>query len=1053
MKILRWLWNNIFFIFTLFLLAFIPLYPKRPVLDIQHTWVYIRLEDFVIAFIILTWVYFVFTKKISLKTPLTLPIILFWIIGGVATLHGVLLIFPTLQDVFSNVSFLSYLRRIEYILLFFIAYSGIKDKRFSPYIVGTLVVTLLGVIWYGFGQKFLGYPAFLTMNEEFAKGTPIQLSDLSRVPSTFGGHYDLAAYLVLIIPLLTSMIFGVKNYLAKVFLALTSALGFILLFMTVSRVSFFVLLISMAMMLILQKKRMLIFSLFAIALILLGFFPSLLNRFSNTVTEVQVLVDAKTGEAIGPVKEVPSTYFDNRIIVNEFATNEQDPKLATASGILPRSLIPSTAALVTESNIPTGENLPQGTSYINLPLSPITKKVNQYFYQKSDEKSENSSQIFVYYGDYILKKAKAFDLSFTTRFQGEWPKAMNAFKRNIFLGNGYGSVSLAVDNNYLRILGETGLLGFLTFLSIFLLAIIYIKKALPSISSPFVKSFALGFIAGTFGLALNALLIDVFEASKIAFTYWLLMGVTLGLVELYKTKEIDLYKEFVKAITSFYAIIVYLLAITMALFFPAVTYYFTGDDFTWFRWVSDCTLGIGQCNLLQTIFNYFTESSGFFYRPGTKLYFSFMYSNFWLNQTVYHFVSIFLHFVVSVLVFLLAKKIIKNHFLSAAAAAFFLILSGNLEAIFWISSTGFLFNAVFALSSILFFANWKEKKRSIYLILCILSIAFSMLFHELGVIVPLLIVLYDRVTEGKSITSQIFKKTYYLLLFSPIIPYLLLRLLAKSHWFSGDYSYNFFKLPFNIIGNITGYIMLSLFGPATLSFYEKLRNGTKDNIILAVALSALLVLIFIKIYRLFIDKVTQPQKKIIIFGSCFFVIALLPFLGLGNITSRYSYLSSVGFVLLFVYLLERIYYYLLHEGKNIAWGILSLVVIVFLTNHLFQLQKIHTDWNAAGEKSKRFLVSLNQVYSNGWTKEHLKFYFIDVPIRYGEAWVFPVGLDDAVWFVFRNKNINIYQLSSLEQAYNAVQDPIREKIFEFNDRGEIIEREKPQVTSSNVIIK
>lgn len=1047
MKVFRWIWSNILFVFSLFLLAFIPLYPKRPVVDIQHTWVYIRLEDFVIAFVILVWIYLVFTKKITLKTPLTLPIFLFWIIGGVATLHGVLLIFPTLQDVFSNVSFLSYLRRIEYILLFFVGYCGIKDKRFSNYIVGTLAFTLLGVIGYGFGQKFLNFPAFLTMNEEFAKGAPIQLSDLSRVPSTFGGHYDLAAYLVLIVPLLTSMIFGFKNWFMKIFLACTAALGFILLFMTVSRVSFFVLLFSMAMVLILQKKRMFIFSFLAIALILLGFFPSMLDRFGNTVSEVEVLVDAKTGEAIGPVKEVPSTYFDNRIIVNEFATNEQNAKLATASGILPHSLIPPTAALVTEANIPTGENLPQGTSYVNLPLSPITKKVNQYFYQKSDEKAENSSQIYVYYGDYILKKAKAFDLSFTTRFQGEWPKTMNAFKRNIFLGNGYGSVSLAVDNNYLRILGETGLLGFLSFFSIFLLAILYIKKALPSISSPFVKSFALGFIAGTFGLALNALLIDVFEASKIAFTYWILMGVTLGLVGLYKTREIDLYKEFIKAITSSYAIVIYLLAITMALFFPAVTYYFTGDDFTWFRWVSDCTLGIGQCNSLQTFFSYFTEANGFFYRPGTKLYFSFMYSTFWLNQTVYHFVSIFLHFLVSVLVFLLAKKIIKNHFLSAASAAFFLILSGNLEAIFWISSTGFLFNAVFALSSILFFANWKEKKKSIYLILCILSIAFSMLFHELGIIVPLLIVFYDLVIEGKSITRQIFKKTY-LLLFSPIIPYLALRLLAKSHWFSGDYSYNLFKLPFNIVGNITGYIMLSLFGPTSLSIYEKLRNITKDNIILAIVLSILLVLVFRKIYRMFVDKVELPEKKVVIFGSSFFVIALLPFLGLGNITSRYSYLSSVGFVFLFVYFLEGMYYYLLHEGKNVAGGIISLVVIVFLTIHLFQLQKLHTDWNAAGEKSKRFLISLNKVYSDGWTKEHLKFYFINVPIRYGEAWVFPVGLNDAVWFVFRNKNIDIFQVESLSQAYSAVQDPIHEKIFEFNDRGEIIEREKPQAPRS-----
>ena len=56
------------------------------------------------------------------------------------------------------------------------------------------------------------------MNEEFAKGIPITLSQLSRVPSTFAGHYDLAAYLALMIPILASLVFGFKNWFTKIFL-------------------------------------------------------------------------------------------------------------------------------------------------------------------------------------------------------------------------------------------------------------------------------------------------------------------------------------------------------------------------------------------------------------------------------------------------------------------------------------------------------------------------------------------------------------------------------------------------------------------------------------------------------------------------------------------------------------------------------------------------------------------------------------------------------------------------------------------------------------------
>jgi hypothetical protein len=152
MKILRFIGNNILFLLTLFLLAFIPLYPKLPLVGVTHTWVYVRLEDFAVALTVTVWAVLLILKKVSLKTPLTIPIMVFWIIGGITTLHGVLILFPTLANVFSNVAFLSFLRRIEYMSLFFIAFTGIKDKKFVVPVAITLTAVLLLVIGYGFGQ-------------------------------------------------------------------------------------------------------------------------------------------------------------------------------------------------------------------------------------------------------------------------------------------------------------------------------------------------------------------------------------------------------------------------------------------------------------------------------------------------------------------------------------------------------------------------------------------------------------------------------------------------------------------------------------------------------------------------------------------------------------------------------------------------------------------------------------------------------------------------------------------------------------------------------------
>ncbi len=531
MKILKWIYDNFLFLVSIFLLVFIPLYPKKPLIDVVNTWVYIRAEDFVVTFVLLAWIVLLFRKKINLKTPLTMPILIFWLVGAIATFHGVLLIFPGLANIFPNVAFLAMLRRIEYLSMFFVAYAGFKDRRSLPLVSWVVVLTLLGVALYGLGQRYLGFPAYLTMNEEFAKGIPIQLSALSRIPSTFAGHYDLAAYLVLVIPIVVSLIFGFKNWLIKLFFLVVTGLGLVVLFMTVSRVSFFVLFVSLAVVVFLQKKRWFMVSVpivgIFLAVLLLVFTPRIIDRFSSTVKEIDVLIDARTGEALGNIKDISTLDFKDKTVKNRQFISRADidadlesapGATASASAIIPHELLPVTGVQLVPPNASTGENLPQGTGYINLSLSPVKKQLNNFFYMRRNKDGMPiSSELTMYSGNFLIKRAAAYDLSLTTRYQGEWPHAIEAFKRNIFLGSGYASISLAIDNSYLRMLGEVGAFGFISFFAIFVVAGIYIKKALQEVDSPIIRSFVIGFCAGVIGLGLNATLIDVFEASQIAF--------------------------------------------------------------------------------------------------------------------------------------------------------------------------------------------------------------------------------------------------------------------------------------------------------------------------------------------------------------------------------------------------------------------------------------------------------------------------------------------------------------------------------------------------------
>ena len=116
------------------------------------------------------------------------------------------------------------------------------------------------------------------------------------------------------------------------------------------------------------------------------------------------------------------------------------------------------------------------------------------------------------------------DRSLNIRLHVEWPRAVRAVTKNPVLGTGYSSITLATDNDYLRNLGESGILGFLAFgliiIRFFKSSLRYVTTPPTSLSGVFVLSVTLGLV----GLLLNAVFIDVFEASKIAIITWTLLG-------------------------------------------------------------------------------------------------------------------------------------------------------------------------------------------------------------------------------------------------------------------------------------------------------------------------------------------------------------------------------------------------------------------------------------------------------------------------------------------------------------------------------------------------
>lgn len=127
------------------------------------------------------------------------------------------------------------------------------------------------------------------------------------------------------------------------------------------------------------------------------------------------------------------------------------------------------------------------------------------------------------------------DRSTSIRLNVEWPRAIRSFLKNPMLGTGYSSITLATDNDYLRLLGELGLLGFASFIIILAQLINLMLESIPfSKFKPIESYFLAGITGGFIGILINALFIDLFEASKFSIIFWLLTGMLVNTAKHYK---------------------------------------------------------------------------------------------------------------------------------------------------------------------------------------------------------------------------------------------------------------------------------------------------------------------------------------------------------------------------------------------------------------------------------------------------------------------------------------------------------------------------------------
>ncbi len=514
-RFLRWLDDHILEYVSFALLILIPLYPKIPLADLIPGYIVrLRVDDLLVAGAFIIFLVQLARRKITLKgNPLVIPFLIYIFIGFVSSLSAIFITKTVPQsDIHIAKLFLNWARRIEYFSVFFVFFASIKSLSQIKKYVFIAALVLLAVSIYGFGQKYLYWPAFSTMNREFSKGVKLYLTEHARVLSTFGGHYDLAAYLMIVLTLFIPLITIVKNWSHKLLFLIVSIAGFWLLILTVSRTSFIAYLVSITVafsLLALKKGWFWAFSrwflVITLSLSIMISFGDLSDRFAHVLK----LDKFKTSFALKPVKKEP-------------------PKDSQAAYI----------GVGSKSDTPPSTQKPASPGEGAQPARPsdVYEDIPEY------GESEGLPATLAAKPRVYSQAAVTYDLSTGIRLDYTWPQAINGFKRNILLGSGYSTLTKrniedfteaeSTDNDFLRALGETGLLGFLAFFGTIVFVIWYALKNFAKLKDPFFAAIVASLVAAIFGLLVNAIYIDVFEASKVAYTFWIMSAILIATIKL-----------------------------------------------------------------------------------------------------------------------------------------------------------------------------------------------------------------------------------------------------------------------------------------------------------------------------------------------------------------------------------------------------------------------------------------------------------------------------------------------------------------------------------------
>ena len=297
-----------------------------------------------------------------------------------------------------------------------------------------------------------------------------------------------------------------------------------------------------------------------------------------------------------------------------------------------------------------------------------------------------------------------------------------------------------------------------------------------------------------------------------------------------------------------------------------------------------------------------------YYRPVFLLWLLVNLQLFGLHPSLWHLAEIALHGTVIVMVYRLGQCLIGDELVAGAAALLFVVHPAHVESVVWLSGATEPLATVFFLGAFLQYLSWRETRGKLPMLLCALLTILALLAKETSAALPLLIAAYEWLFPSATVATFRARVGNFCRAVEPSIMgaaiYTGMRLSVMHHVVSVNNQpsnvlmtwplqlWNYTRMMFWPSGLAVYYDSQILKQPSAWQFWPPLAFLICCAGLLAFACT---------------------RNKLAAFLGCWWLLSILPALiGMFSFPAndifhdRYTYLSSVAFVVLLAWVLIRL---------------------------------------------------------------------------------------------------------------------------------------------------